>query len=74
MNALPDYTISSRFGYLYVRFVSPPGQWIRNRMRAAGMYYSRSENAWLADDRFTPESITRIIGINGKSKSMEVSK
>ncbi len=68
----PDYTISSRYGYLYVHFKYAPPQYIRTRMRAAGMYYSRSENAWLADDRMTPDMIIRLIGMNGNKRPKEV--
>ncbi len=64
MNKLPDYSISSRHGYHYVRFKFSPPNWLRNRMRAAGMYWNRSEQVWIADDRFTPVTIARIIGIN----------
>ncbi len=72
MNPLPDYTISSRNGYLYVRFQFPPPGYIRTRMRAAGMYFSRSDNVWLADDRMTEIMIIRLIGMNGNKRRKEV--
>ena len=67
----PDYEISSRYGYTYVHFEYPPPAYIRNRMRAAGMYFSRSQQAWIADDRMTPEMIIRLIGMNGKPTRKE---
>jgi len=72
MNYLPDYTITEKHGYLYVRFETPPGKWLVNRMRAAGMYYASIDDAWLADDRFTTATIIRIIGINNKLDKKEV--
>ena len=72
MNPLPDYTISEHRGYFYIRFASKPGTWLRNRMRAAGMYYVRNENVWIADDRFDTNTIIRIIGMNGNSTPTEV--
>ena len=58
----PWYRVTSRNGYLYVRFKSVPPSWIRIRMRAAGLYYNHSERTWVADDRFTDATISRIIG------------
>lgn len=58
----PWYRVTSRNGYLYVRFRAIPPVSIRNRMRAAGMFFSRSERAWIADDRFSDVTISRIIG------------
>jgi hypothetical protein len=31
-------------------------------MRAAGLFFNRSERAWIADDRFNSVTIARIIG------------
>jgi hypothetical protein len=58
----PWYRITERYGYLYVRFRSIPPESIRKRMKAAGLYFNRSERAWIADDRFTDATISRIIG------------
>jgi len=70
----PWYSITSRNGYRYVRFRSSPPVFIRNRMRAAGMFYSRTEQAWIADDRFTDETISRLISTPlSEAPSREVS-
>ncbi len=68
----PDYNISELYGYLYVRFSYTPPQYIRNRMRAAGMYYNRSNNAWIANDTMTETMIIRLIGMNGNNRPEEV--
>ena len=57
----PWYSITSRNGYLYVYFRSIPPRSIRNRLRAAGIWFSRSEKAWIDDDRFTEVTISRLI-------------
>jgi len=57
----PWFSITSRNGYLYVNFRTVPSKSIRDRMRAAGMWFSKSEQAWIADDRFTPETIFELI-------------
>ena len=57
----PWYRITERNGYLFVRFRAAPPSTIRSRMRAAGMWFSRSERCWIADDRFTPVTIARLI-------------
>ena len=58
----PWYRVTLRNGYLYVRFWKVPPAFIRNRMRAAGLFFNRSERAWVADDRFNSLTIARIIG------------
>lgn len=68
----PNYEISQRYGYTYVHFEYPPPAYIRNRMRAAGMYFSKSEGGvWVADDRLSPTMIIRLIGMNGNNKRKE---
>jgi hypothetical protein len=58
----PWYRVMERNGYLYVRFRNIPPVYIRNRMKAAGLYFNRTERVWIADDRFNDLTISRIIG------------
>jgi hypothetical protein len=58
----PWYRVTERNGYRYIRFRNIPPSFIRNRMKAAGLYFNRTERCWIADDRFNDLTISRIIG------------
>ncbi len=62
---IPRYIVTYRNlrgrGQNLIRFETKPSQEVRDRMKSHGFYWSRRDQAWIADDRFIYAEIRPII-------------